>query len=106
MEIKILSEDKNAVLKRREVQFEVDHSQTGSAPPRLEVKKALADALKLSSDLVFVKQIKTKTGTSIAVGVANIYESIEQAKFVEPDYILKRNMPPEEPKEKEQEEKK
>jgi small subunit ribosomal protein S24e len=101
MEIKILSDTKNSLLKRREVHFQVEHSQMGNTPPRLEVKKALSDALKLDSNLVFVKKMKTRTGTSIALGVANVYDSIEQAKFVEPEYIVKRNTPSEKPKEEE-----
>lgn len=101
MEIEIVSESENPLLKRREVHFRVEHSQTGNTPTRLEVKKALADVLKLNSDLLFIKGLKTKTGTSTAVGVANIYESIEQAKFIEPEYIIKRNIPPEKPKEQE-----
>ncbi len=40
----------------------------------------------------------TKTGTSITVGVANVYQSVNQAKLVEPEYIRKRNSPPEKPK--------
>ena len=47
--------------------------------------------------------MKTMTGTNIAVGVANAYETLEQAKFIEPEYIRKRNSPPEEPKEEENE---
>jgi len=39
------------------------------------------------------------TGTNTAVGVANAYETAEQAKLVEPGYIIKRNSPPEKPKE-------
>jgi ribosomal protein S24E len=39
------------------------------------------------------------TGTNTAVGIANVYETVEQAKFIEPEYIRKRNSPPEEPKE-------
>jgi small subunit ribosomal protein S24e len=101
MEIRIVSESENPLLKRREVQFEVEHSKTGNTPTRLEVKKALADNLKLNSDLLFIKRMKTKTGTSTAVGVANVYDSIEQARFVEPEYIIKRNIPPEKPKEQE-----
>jgi small subunit ribosomal protein S24e len=79
----------------------VEHRQTGSTPPRLEVRKTLATMLKLNSDLVFIKRFKTKTGTNTAVGVANVYDSIEQAKFIEPEYIVKRNIPPEKPKEEE-----
>jgi len=100
MEVKIISEKKNLLLKRREVQFHIDHNQQGSTPPRLEVGKALATALKTNTDMVFVKKLETKTGTHLAVGVANVYDSLEQAKLIEPEYILKRNMPPpEKPKE-------
>ena len=101
MEVKILSEKENPLLKRREVHFRVEHSQTGNTPPRLEVRKALATALKRDADLVFVKKIETKTGTRAAVGLANVYDSVEQAKLIEPKYIIKRNAPPEKPKEEE-----
>jgi len=101
MEIKILADSENALLKRREVRFQVDHKQTGNTPPRLEVRKALATELKLNSDLVFIKKFKTKTGTNTAIGIANVYDSSEQAKLIEPEYIVKRNIPPEKPKEEE-----
>jgi small subunit ribosomal protein S24e len=103
MEVKVISEKKNLLLKRREVQFYADHNQNGSTPPRLEVKKALAAALKTDADLVFVKKVQTRTGTHVALGVANIYDSVEQAKLIEPEYILKRNVPPEKPKEEKKE---
>ncbi|NWG11434.1 30S ribosomal protein S24e [Candidatus Bathyarchaeota archaeon] len=101
MEIKILADNENTLLKRREVHFQVEHKQTGNTPPRLEVRKALATALKLDSELIFIKKFKTRTGTNTAVGIANVYDSGEQAKLVEPEYIVKRNIPPEKPKEEE-----
>jgi small subunit ribosomal protein S24e len=103
MEIKILAENENQLLKRREVTFQVEHDQTGSTPPRLEVKNALAKLLKKDANLVFIKKLETKTGTHVAVGLANVYDSMEQAKLIEPEYIIKRNMPPEKPKEEEKE---
>jgi len=99
MEIKILAENENPLLKRKEVTFQVEHNQTGSTPPRLEVKNALAKLLKKDANLVFIKKLETKTGTHVAVGLANVYDSMEQAKLIEPEYIIKRNMPPEKPKE-------
>lgn len=99
MEIKILAENDNVLLKRKEVVFQVNHNQTGSTPPRLEVKNALAKALKKDANLIFIKKLETKTGTRMAVGVANVYDSIEQAKLIEPKYIINRNIPPEKPKE-------
>ena len=98
MEIKIISQKENPLLKRKEVQFHVEHEK-GSTPPRLEVRRAVATALKSNADLVFIKKFETKTGTHVAVGTANIYESIEQARLIEPEYIMKRNIPPEKPKE-------
>lgn len=95
MEIKIVSDKENPLLKRREIHFRVKHGQTGSTPPRLQVRNAIASALKVKIDFVFVKKMKTKTGKHIAVGLANIYDSTDQAKLVEPEYIMKRNEPPE-----------
>jgi small subunit ribosomal protein S24e len=99
MEIKIISEKTNPLLQRREICFHVKHDQTGSTPPRLEIRKAVAAALKANADLVFVQKFETKTGSHIAVGVVNVYDSVEQAKLIEPEYILKRNVPPEKSKE-------
>lgn len=98
MEIKILSQIENPMLKRKEVVFQVEHDQTGSTPPRTEVKEAIARALKKEPSLVFVKKVETKTGTHIAIGTANIYDSVEHAKLIEPEYIVKRNIPAEKTK--------
>jgi small subunit ribosomal protein S24e len=97
MEVKIISIKANPLLKRKEVGFRVEQGPKGKTPARLEVKKALAIALKLSEEVVFVKRLRTMTGTNTAVGVANAYETVEQARFIEPEYIIKRNSPPEEP---------
>ena len=99
MEVKIVSAKENPLLKRKEVNFRVEHGPKGKTPPRLEVKKAIAAELKISEELVFVEKMHTMTGTNTAVGVANAYETAEQAKLVEPEYIRKRNSPPEKPKE-------
>lgn len=104
MEVKIVSENENTLLKRKEVHFRVEHSQIGATPQRLEVRKALAAALKKDADLIFVKQLETKTGTHVALGIANVYDSVEQARFIEPEYIVKRNVPLEKPKEEEEKE--
>lgn len=102
MKVKIISEKENPLLKRREVYFQVQHDHAGSTPQRLEIRKAVAGALEVKADLVFINKLKTKTGMHTAVGLANVYRSIDQATLVEPEYIIKRNIPPEKPeKEKE-----
>ena len=83
--------------------FRVEQDPKGKTPARLEVKKALVAKLKINEEMVFIKKMRTMTGTSTAVGIANAYETVEQAKFIEPEYIRKRNRPPEKPKEEENE---
>jgi len=98
MEVKIVSAKENPLLKRKEVQFRLEHGPSGKTPGRLDVKRALANELKVSEELVFVGRMRTLTGTGTAVGVANVYADLAKAKYVEPDYIVKRNLP-EKPKE-------
>jgi small subunit ribosomal protein S24e len=93
MEVKVISEKENVLLKRREIRFQVNHP-SATTPKRLEIRKAVADALKANVDLLFVKKFETKTGMHTATGIANLYDSAEQAKLVEPEYIIKRNVPP------------
>jgi len=105
MKVRITSEEYNPLLKRKEVAFEVEHKETGGTPSRSEVRKMLAASLKIDPELVYVKKMETKTGTMIAVGEANAYDSTEQAKLVEPEYIIARNMPPEKQEKQEKPEK-
>ena len=102
MEVKIVSQKENPLLKRKEIQFQVEH-RISSTPQRLDIRKAVADALRANVDLVFVKKFETRTGMHVAFGLANLYESIDQAKLIEPAYVVKRNIPPEKPKEEKKE---
>ena len=99
MQIKIGSTKDNPLLKRTEVGFTIVQGPKEKTPQRLEVKKAVAVEMKSGDEVVFIKHMRTKTGTNITQGVANVYQSVAQAKLVEPEYILKRNSPPEKPKE-------
>ena len=99
MKLKIDSKEQNPLMKRREVTFSVEHAQTGGTPTRVEVRKQLAKLLKTDLDLVYVKQLETKTGTMVAIGEATAYDSVEQAKLVEPEHIIARNATPEKPEE-------
>lgn len=93
MEVKIIQQQQNILLKRKEIAFEIDHTQTKGTPSRVEIRNRLADLLKTKPELVYVKLVKTKTGTMQATGQANAYETVEQAKRVEPEYIVARNTP-------------
>jgi len=99
MKLKLVSKEQNPLLKRKEVTFSVEHAQTGGTPTRVEVRKQLATLLKTDLELVYVKHVETKTGTMVAIGEANAYDSIEQAKLMEPKHIIARNATPEKPEE-------
>jgi small subunit ribosomal protein S24e len=99
MKLKIISKEQNPLMKRREITFRVEHAQTGGTPTRVEVRKQLASLLKTDLNLVYVKQLETKTGTMVAVGEAKAYDSIEQAKLMEPKHIIARNATPKKPEE-------
>ncbi len=99
MDIKIVSTKENPLLKRTEVGFTITQGPKEKTPQRLDVKRAVANQMQVSDSVVFVKRMRTATGTQITNGAANIYKSVDQAKLVEPEYIRKRNSPPEKPKE-------
>lgn len=99
MKVNIISKKQNPLLKRKEVIFSVDHAQNGGTPSRGEVSRQLALVLNAKFDLVYVKNMKTKRGTTVAIGEANVYETPKQAKSMEPKYIIARNELSEKPEE-------
>jgi len=98
MEIKIVSTKENPLLKRKEVGFTITQGPKEKTPKRLDAKRAVANEMQVKETVVYIKSMKTLTGTSITKGFANIYQNVEQAQIVEPEYIRKRNNP-EKPKE-------
>jgi ribosomal protein S24E len=99
MKVNIISKEQNPLLKRKEVTFSVDHVQNGGTPSRAEVSKQLASLMKTKPELIYVKNMETKTGQMVAVGEANVYDSIEQGKLVEPKHIISKNVLPAKPDE-------
>jgi len=99
MQVEITSQIENPLLKRKEVLFILRHEEEGRTPSRPDIKKAVAASLQTNPDLVFIRRVVTRTGTHEASGIANVYESLEQAKRIEPDHIVTRSIPPEKPKE-------
>ncbi|RLI08623.1 30S ribosomal protein S24e [Candidatus Bathyarchaeota archaeon] len=91
MELKHVTYRYNPLLERKEVYFEIDHSDTGSTPKREDVRELLAEHFGVEAERVVVRRIETLTGSLSARGEAHIYDSVETAFLVEPDYILKRN---------------
>ena len=98
MKIQVISQLRNELLKRNEVAFTVDHEGAGT-PSRIEIKQKLVGMLNADEEKVYVRKFETKTGSTTAVGEASVYDSVEQAKYVEPEHIILRNAPKKEKKE-------
>ncbi len=90
VKIKIVSQVRNELLKRDEVSFQIDHEDAGT-PPRDVIRQRLADTLDASVGKVYLIKFETKTGSMKAVGEARVYDTVEQAKYAEPEHILLRN---------------
>jgi small subunit ribosomal protein S24e len=90
LELKIVEERKNPLLKRTEYRFEIGHA-AAATPKRDEVRQALATALKVPKDRVVVERMNAKFGTPLSVGHAATYASKDAALATEPEHILIRN---------------
>ena len=97
MDLKIVEERKNPLLKRTEYRFEMSHP-TASTPKRDEVRQELAKLLKVPKERVIVERMHAKFGTPMSVGEAATYASKDAAMATEREHILIRNGLKEKPK--------
>jgi small subunit ribosomal protein S24e len=89
MDIDIIEEDENPMLHRTDVRFEIVHEE--ATPSRLSVRDSLAAKMNKDSDEVVVRELDTKFGMRKTVGYAKVYESPDDARDVEQEYMLDRN---------------
>jgi small subunit ribosomal protein S24e len=90
VEIKILDEKSNPLLKRREYSFEVSHA-TAATPKRDEVRGEFAKLAKAPKDRVIIERMQARYGTATTRGEALVYETSEAAMSTEREHILVRN---------------
>lgn len=102
MKVKVTAQQHNSLLNRKEVTFEAAHELHEGTPTRAELRKNLAEILKANIDLIFIERAVTKTGSTLTVGEAHVYDTPEQVKIVEAEHIITRNIPPTKPKEGEE----
>jgi len=92
MDIRIIKDNKNSLLNRRELDFIVKYE--GSTPSRNDVKNKLAAMLNAPLELLVIQRIKTEFGMQEAKGYAKLYEDAARMKEVELEFVLKRNAIP------------
>ena len=89
MDIEVVSDEKNPMLHRRDVRFQVTHGE--ASPSRLSVRDSLAAKLNKDAEEVVIHSIDTKFGMRKSLGYAKVYDSHEDAADVEQEYMLDRN---------------
>jgi small subunit ribosomal protein S24e len=90
MELRIVEDRTNPLLKRHELRFEVDHA-TAATPTRDTVRTELAKAVHAAKDRVIIERMKPRFGTAVTRGEANVYDTAEAAKTITREHILVRN---------------
>jgi len=90
LKLELTSTKNNPLIGRREVAFRVEEKST---PDRSGIKVELATALRVNLDQVYVREIETKSGTHVTVGLAHVYDDPATALKVEPKHVIKRNEP-------------
>ena len=90
MEIKILEDRPNPLMKRHEYRFEIAHA-TAATPTREEVRGELSKLVKAPKDRVIVERMRARFGTAVTRGDALVYESADAAKLTTREHILVRN---------------
>ncbi|MCY4730985.1 30S ribosomal protein S24e [Natronomonas gomsonensis] len=89
MDVEIIDEDENPMLHRTDVRFQLTHEE--ATPERLSVRDSLAAKLNKDAGEVVVHKLDTKYGMRKSVGYAKVYDSADNAKAVEQEYMLERN---------------
>ncbi len=80
----------NPLLKRKEVYCRL--SFDGKTPSRGEVKAKIAGLMNAELERVVVDYIKTEFGKTEAKSYVKIYDTVEDLKAIEEDYIIERNL--------------
>jgi len=89
----VIVEDKwNPLIERREIKGVIYHMGKGT-PKRYVVREAVAKALNVPIDQVYVRKVETKFGISETEAIIHVYSSPERAKKFEPPHIIRRNQP-------------
>ena len=89
MEMRILEEKRNELLKRRE--FLVEIIFEGPIPKKEEVKELFVAQKNVKKELTIVKKILGKFGKQEAKAKIFVYDNQETMKAIESKYVLKRN---------------
>src|SRR5688500_16621890 len=90
MDIEIVNKHQNALLKRTDVTFKIIHPKE-KTPQRSVIRDKLAGIVGSPREGVIIGQLRSPFGASSTAGSAKCYPSAEDAKKMEPQFLLKRH---------------
>ena len=90
MELQIIKDKTNSLLKRREVSIKINNKGT---PSRIDVKNKLAAMANSKPELIVIEHLDTAFGKMELTGIASIYESEERLKQLAHKHLLVRGVP-------------
>ncbi len=90
MDVEIICREKNPLLHREEISFKASGGKV--TPSRKEVRARLAALLNAKEDAVLVRSVRQIFGCNEATGQAVVYETAEQLKKIEHEYLVNRNL--------------
>ena len=90
MEIEILEDKENRLLKRREIRFKITH-ENEPTPKRSDIISQLVTDIGTSKEKIVIDNMITEFGLPQSKGYAKVYGSKADALYFERKHILKRN---------------
>jgi small subunit ribosomal protein S24e len=90
MELQIIKDKNNPLLKRREVSLKINNKGT---PSRIDVKNKLAAMVNSRPELIVIEHLDTAFGKMELTGTACIYESEERLKQLAHQHLIARGVP-------------
>lgn len=87
--MKIVKEFDNKLLKRKEIEFDVDSK--GTTLSRSDIKTQAVKALKADENLVVVSSIASRFGSTLTQVIVYVYEDEQTLKRLTPEHVAKRN---------------
>ena len=91
MELQIIKDKTNPLLKRREVALKITNKK--GTPSRIDVKNKLAALANSRVELTVIEHLDTVFGKQEVHGAASIYESEERLKQLAHQHLVARDRP-------------
>ena len=89
MDIRITQKQKNPVLQREEIAFEI--KETKATPTRKDIREKLAALSGVKPELVIVEKISTRFGETNATGTALIYGDEKRLAKTELEHLVNKS---------------